>query len=64
MNDELKKEIQELIKENLFQDSIEIGNSKTGSIKVYVNFNNKEEAEVKVKNAILVLKENRESVLG
>jgi hypothetical protein len=38
------------------QDSIEIGNSKTGSIKIYCNFENKEEALKKIDNAIFCLK--------
>jgi len=63
MEENLKNEIIELIKENSRLDSIEIGNSKTGSIKVYVNFDKKKEAEIKVSNAIGVLKAKRGDVL-
>ena len=64
MDEELKKEIEELIKSSLFRDSIEIGSaSKTGNIKVYVDFNNKEEAEKKIKTAITVLKEQRNELI-
>ena len=63
MEENLKNEIIELIKENSRPDSIEIGNSKTGSIKVYVNFDKKKEAEIKVSNAIGVLKAKRGDVL-
>jgi hypothetical protein len=64
MEENLKKEIIELLKELNHQDSIEIGNSKTGTIKVYVDFSRKEEAEARLKNAIEVLKNNRAEVLG
>ena len=64
MNDNEKQEITELIKELRTQDSIEIGNSKTGTIKCYVDFNNLVLAEKQLKNAIKLLKENRKEVLG
>ena len=63
MEEELKKEIEELIKESRQQDSIEIGNSKTGSIKVYFNAENKEEAEKKIITAIELLLKNRDKIL-
>ncbi len=64
MEDELRKEIEEIIKGSLFQDSIEIGSaSKTGSVKVYVDFGNKAEAEKKLDNAISILKAKRDQIL-
>lgn len=59
MEESLKAEIQELLKELQFQDSIEIGDSK-GRIKVYVNFANEEQASEKVSAAIRVLKNKKE----
>jgi len=56
MDSDLQKEIIDLIKSMNNQDSIEIGNSKTGSIKIYCNFENKEEALKKIDNAIFCLK--------
>ena len=64
MNDEEINEIKQLIKELLTTDSIEIGNSKTGTIKCYVNFDKPVEAGKKLCNAIKLLKENRKEVLG
>ena len=64
MDATLKKEIIELILEELQQDSITIGNSKTGEVKVYVNFDNPGAAENKILNAITILKNNRAKVLG
>ena len=64
MEERLKQEIIELIKSLQNQDSIEIGNSKTGTVKVYCNFEKPLEAEMKIKTAIRQLKENREAVLG
>jgi len=63
MDETLKQEIIELIKENRAQDSIEIGHSKTGNIKVYVDFSNRAEAELKIKEAIAILKVNRGEIL-
>ena len=63
LSEEMKKEIIELLKELNNKDSIEIGNSKTGSIKVYVNFDEPEKAERKIKKAIQILKEKRAEVL-
>jgi len=63
MEETLKQEILELLNENRIQDSIEIGNSKTGSIKVYVDFSKKEEAHTKLQNAIDILKNNRGQIL-
>jgi hypothetical protein len=64
MEAELKKEIIDLVKSMQSQDSIEIGNSKTGVIKVYCNFENKEEAINKIENAIFALKLKRGEVFG
>jgi hypothetical protein len=44
------------------RDSLEIGNSKTGQIKVYVDFTEVEEARKKIDNAIMLLKEKRDLV--
>ena len=63
MDAELKKEIIDLIKSMQNQDSIEIGNSKTGVVKVYCDFSDVENAEYKLNNAITVLKSNRDKVL-
>ena len=64
MDSTLKQEIIDLIKELQQQDSIEIGNSKTGVIKVYCDFGNTEVANKKILNAILLLQEHRQKVLG
>jgi allophanate hydrolase subunit 1 len=64
MDDKLKLEIVALIKELQQQDSIEIGNSKTGVIKVYVDFEKTELANKKILNAILLLQEHRQKVLS
>ena len=62
MNDELKKEITELIRDLQSPDSIELGDSK-GRIKVYVNFGNETEAKAKIETAIKLLKEKKEEAL-
>jgi hypothetical protein len=62
MDAELKKEIVELIKEMQNQDSIEIGNSKTGVIKIYCNFEKATDAQDKLTKAIALLKQNRAEV--
>lgn len=64
MDENLKKEIVELMHELLNQDSIEIGNSKTGVIKVYVNFDDPLSAERKLSGAITLLQNKRKEVLG
>lgn len=64
MDDKLKQEIIDLIKDLTNQDSIEIGNSKTGVIKVYCNFDDPDGALMKVDNAITLLKAKRKEVLG
>ena len=64
MDEKLKQEITELIKELENKDSISIGNSKTGEIKVYCDFGKKDEAVRKIDNAIQVLREKRGLVLG
>ena len=55
-------ETQEIINKN--PDSISIGNSKTGEVKVYFDALNPKEAEEKLKNAIAVLLAHRKEVLG
>lgn len=64
MDEKLKQEIVDLIKSMQQQDSIEIGNSKTGVIKVYVNFDNPLSAERKLSDAITLLQNKRKEVLG
>lgn len=64
MDENLKKEIVELMREIQNQDSIEIGNSKTGVIKVYVNFDDPLSAERKLSDAITLLQNKRKEVLG
>jgi hypothetical protein len=64
MDDKLKQEIMDLIKSMQQQDSIEIGNSKTGVIKVYVNFDDPLSAERKLSDAITLLQNKRNEVLG
>lgn len=54
----------DLIKSMQQQDSIEIGNSKTGVIKVYVNFDDPLSAERKLSAAITLLQNKRKEVLG
>lgn len=53
----------DLIKSMQQQDSIEIGNSKTGVVKVYCDFSDIEASERKLMNAIIILKRNRVEVL-
>jgi len=62
MEENLRNEIVELIKENNRLDSIEIGDTKNGRIKVYLNFDNEAESTVKLVKAIKILKENRKDV--
>ena len=62
MEENLKNEIIELIKENSRTDSIELGDTKNGKIKVYLNFDNETESVAKLKKAIKILKENRKDV--
>ena len=64
MDATLKQEIIDLIKSMQQQDSIEIGNSKTGVIKVYCDFSKPIEAEIKINEAITILKSKRDQVLG
>lgn len=64
MDEDLKKEIIELIKQYQGNDSIDIGNSKTGNVKVFLDFDKIEEAEKKVKAAIKLLRRNRDVVLN
>jgi len=62
MDEKLKQEITELINGLQFQDSIELGNAG-GRIKVYVNFDDKDAAGLKIGNAIAVLKAKKLEVL-
>ncbi len=62
MEEKLKEEIIALVKESQSPDSIELGDSK-GRIKVYVNFDKKEEAKTKIGNALEVLKDKKKEVL-
>jgi len=62
MEENLKNEIIELIKENSRPDSIELGDTKNGKIKVYLNFDNETESVAKLKKAIKILKDNRKDV--
>jgi hypothetical protein len=64
LDKDFEKQIIDLVKSMNNQDSIEIGNSKTGVIKVYCNFENKEEAIKKIENAIFALKLKRGEVFG
>jgi len=64
MDEKLKQEIIDLVRELQQADSIEIGNSKTGVIKVYVNFDELAPACQKIDNAISVLKSKRKEILG
>ena len=64
MENEVLNQILELLKKwysekdkSEYQDSIEIGNSKTGKFKVYVNANNKKEAEQRI-NTMMELTRN------
>ena len=63
MDETLKEEIKKLIEENRQQDSIEIGNSKVGTFKVYFNANNLEEAKKKIQNAKDLMLIAREGIL-
>lgn len=63
MDETLKEEIKKLIEENRQQDSIEIGNSKVGTFKVYFNVDNLEEAKKKIQNAKELLLIAREGIL-
>jgi hypothetical protein len=62
MEEELKQEIIQLIKDSEEKDSMEIGNSKTGVVKIYCNFAKPIEATNKLLNAIAILKANRSGV--
>jgi len=62
MEEKLKQEIMELLRDIQSQDSIELGDSK-GRIKVYVNFANEKQAEDKISKAIKILNEKRTEAL-
>uniref|UniRef100_A0A6M3LMT2 Uncharacterized protein n=1 Tax=viral metagenome TaxID=1070528 RepID=A0A6M3LMT2_9ZZZZ len=63
MEEKLREEIKKLLEELENKDSIEIGNSKTGTFKVYLNVANMEEAKSKIQNAKKLMLEAREGVL-
>ena len=63
MDETLKEEIKKLIEDLRQQDSIEIGNSKVGTFKVYFNVDNLEEAKKKIQNAKELLLIAREGIL-
>jgi len=53
MEEKQREEIIELIKGNLFQDSLEIGTpSKGGTMKLYVNFANEKETNSRIDAAV------------
>lgn len=62
--EEIKEMIREVMDELDRKDSIEIGNSKTGAVKVYFNAEDQEDARKRLGNAIELLKEKRKDVLG
>lgn len=62
LEEKLKEEITELLRELQSQDSIELGNAQ-GRVKVYVNFGNKEAAEKKIGDAISVLNDKKAEAL-
>ncbi len=64
MDEKLKQEIIELLKQFENKDSIEIGNAKTGVIKIYCDFSKPEEADIKLQKAIEILKSRRMEVFG
>ena len=51
MNTEIKEEITKQMKELLLLDYIEVGDSKTGKFKVYVDLNNDAETTQKLETA-------------
>ena len=63
MDETLKEEIKKLIEDLRQQDSIEIGNSKVGTFKVYFNVDNLEEAKKKIQNAKELLLIARKDIL-
>ncbi len=63
MDEKLKQEIEELLRSLQLQDSIEIGNSKTGIMKVYFNANNVEDAKRRLENVKSLLLETRKGIL-
>jgi len=62
MDEKLKEEIIELMRQFDNKDSIEIGNAKSGTIKIYGDFSKPEEIKKKVLSAVEILKEQRRSV--
>jgi hypothetical protein len=62
----LKEMITVLLEEldNQHKDSISLGNSKTGEVKVYFDSSKPDEAKEKLMNAIKLLKEHRSHVYG
>lgn len=64
MDNELKREIMELMEELRQQDSIEIGNSKTGVLKIYFNAAKPAEARQKIVAAKELFFFAREGILN
>jgi len=62
MEETLKQEIVELIKGNTNQDSIELGDTKNGKIKVYLNFDDEIYCVTKLRKAIKILIDNRKNI--
>lgn len=63
LDENLKKEIKQLVDELRQQDSLEIGNSKTGVFKVYFNVDKFEEAKLKVAHMKELLSLAKEGIL-
>ena len=63
LDKDFEKQIIDLVKSMQSQDSIEIGNAKTGVVKVYCDFSRPSEAEAKLTDAIKILKTKRSEVL-
>jgi len=62
MEEKLKEEITELLRELQAQDSIELGSTK-GKVKVYVNFADEKASRVKIETALELLKEKKAEAL-
>lgn len=63
MDEQLKQEIVQLIKETFMQDSLEVGTpAKGGALKFYFNGDNQEEAEAKLKRCVAIWKKAREEM--
>ena len=62
MEEKLKEEITELLRELQAQDSIELGSTK-GKVKVYVNFADEKASRAKIETALELLKEKKAEAL-